>query len=208
MRTPLLYRLAFAPAACYNGKKVSWRFTMRIFFGLTLPGDARSAVESLSLSAQALLPGRYVLPGNHHLTLAFLGDVPESRLPEAEDVLARCAAAFPAPHIAVRGADHFGPASNAILVLRAEGRPDLAPLHDALLSCLEKAALPFSPGPFAPHITLARHVRAEPEALMRLSRMAREIPPFHAPCAHLFLSARDGTNVLRYTPLFRAGFVE
>ncbi len=181
---------------------------MRIFFGLSLPGGARSAVESLSLSAQALLPGRYVLPGNHHLTLAFLGDVPETRLNEARDVLARCAAAFPAPRIAVSGADTFGSASNAILVLRAESQPDLTPLHDALLSSLEKAALPFSPGPFAPHITLARHVRAEPDALLRLGRMAREIPAFHAPCAHLFLSARDEANVLRYTPLFHAGFAE
>lgn len=181
---------------------------MRIFFGLSLPGDTRSAVESLAPCAQALLPGRYVLPGNHHLTLAFLGDVPEARLPEAADVLARCAAAFPAPRVAVLDADYFGPASNAILVLRAESQPCLAPLHDALLSSLEKAALPFSPGPFAPHITLARHVRAEPVALARLGRMAREIPPFHAPCAHLFLSARDEADVLRYTPLFRAGFAE
>ncbi len=181
---------------------------MRIFFGLSLESGARSAVESLVPRAQALLPGRYVLPGNHHLTLAFLGDVPEERLPEARDVLARCAAAFPAPRIAVCGADYFGSASNAIRVLRAESRPDLAPLHDALLASLEKAALPFSPGPFAPHITLARHVRAESAALERLSAMARDIPAFCAPCAHLFLSARDEANVLRYTPLFDASFLE
>ncbi len=181
---------------------------MRIFFGLSLPDGVRDAVESLSLSAQALLPGRYTLPGNHHLTLAFLGDVPQERLSEAKDVLARCAAAFPAPQIAVRGADHFGPASNAILALRAEGEPDLAPLHGALLSALEGASLPFSPGPFAPHITLARHARIEPGALSRIDRQARGVPAFKAPCAHLFLSARDEANVLRYTPLFRAGFLQ
>lgn len=181
---------------------------MRIFFGLSLAGGARSAVESLSLRSRAILPGRYVLPGNHHLTLAFLGDVPEARLPEARDVLTRCAAAFPAPDIAVCGADFFGSAANAILVLRAESRPGLASLHDALLASLESAALPFSPGPFTPHITLARHVRTEPAALERLSRMARDVPAFHAPRAHLFLSARDETGVLRYTPLFHAGFLE
>lgn len=181
---------------------------MRIFFGLSLPGLACCAVESLSREGQALIPGRYTLPGNHHLTLAFLGDVPKERLPDAQDVLARCAAVFPAPRIAVSGADFFGSAQNAILILRAGSQPDLASLHDALTGALSEASLPFSPGPFSPHITLARHARTTPEALSRLSEDAKRVPAFTVPCAHLFLSARDEEDVLRYTPLFRAGFLD
>lgn len=180
---------------------------MRIFFGLSLPGPARRAVESLAREGQALIPGRYTLPGNHHLTLAFLGDVPKERLHGAQDVLARCAASFPAPHITVSGVGFFGSAQNAILVLRAGSQPGLSALHDALISALSEASLPFSPGPFSPHITLARHARTTPEALGRLGEDAKRVPAFTVPCAHLFLSARDEANVLRYTSLFCAGFL-
>lgn len=180
---------------------------MRIFFGLSLPEATRRAVESLSRGAQTLIPGRYALSGSHHLTLAFLGDVPQARLTEAQDVLTHCASAFPAPRIAVSGADFFGSAQNAILILRAESQPDLTALHRSLVSALGRAALPVSCGPFAPHITLARHAQISSAALLRLAEEAKRVPAFRAPCAHLFLSARDEANILRYTPLFHADFL-
>ena len=175
---------------------------MRLFFGLSLPGDVRAVTRACAESAALSIPGRYPPAENHHVTLAFLGEVEPARAGEAEAVLAACAAAFPAPQVTIRGPAHFGREENAIFILRAAGEPPLAPLHDALVRTLQERRLPFDPGPFSPHVTLARH-----------ARLAGAEPPPFAPVrfcavqAHLFLSARDAEGVLRYTPLASAPFM-
>lgn len=173
---------------------------MRLFFGLSLPDSVRAVTRSCAGIAAQSVPGRYVLPENHHVTLAFLGDVPPERLPDARDVLARCAAAFPVPVLTLDGLGCFGRRTNGILILRVQSDPPLAPLHAALVSALSEANLPADPGPFSPHITLARHA-ALPDALP-------VCPPvsFAAARAHVFLSARDKAGVLRYTPLETVSF--
>lgn len=178
---------------------------MRLFFGLPLPPHARQAVFARAREAERLLPGRYSLPENYHLTLAFLGEVSEERLSDAQAVLRECAASFPAPTVTLGAVDHFGRADRAILILRAQSDPPLDALHENLLSALQKAGLPAEPGPFSPHVTLARRADA--------TRLSSLDPACFSPCAvfraeHacLFLSARDEADVLRYTPLFRADF--
>lgn len=173
---------------------------MRLFFGLSLPDDVRAVTRACAEAAAACVPGRYAPAENHHITLAFLGEVPPERLPDARDVLARCAAAFPAPVLTLCGFDHFGRRENAILILRVHSEPPLGPLHDRLVRALAQADLPADPGPFSPHITIARHASL-PDALP-------VCPPasFRAASSHVFLSARDEAGVLRYTPLETVSF--
>lgn len=176
---------------------------MRLFYGLSLPDAVRLETASASREAALSIPGRYVLPENHHLTLAFLGEVPPERVPDAQQALAQTIARFPAPIISVRNFDIFGRPQNAILILRAESTPALDPLNAALKEALSCANLPFDPGPFSPHITLARHAD--------VTGGLPGQPPlpdcsFTAHTAHLFLSARDEENILRYTPIFTADF--
>lgn len=168
---------------------------MRLFFGLSLPSDVRAVTRACAESAALSVPGRYAPAENHHITLAFLGEVPPERLPDARDVLARCAAAFPAPVLTLDSFDCFGRRTNGILILRVSSEPPLEPLHDRLVRALAEADLPADPGPFSPHITLARHASL-PDTLP-------VCPPasFRAASSHVFLSARDEAGVLRYTPL-------
>ena len=49
---------------------------MRLFFGLSLPGDVRAVTRACAESAALSIPGRYPPAENHHVTLAFLGEVP------------------------------------------------------------------------------------------------------------------------------------
>ena len=179
---------------------------MRLFIGLSLPRDTRCAAADLAARAGALIPGRYALAENYHITLAFLGDAPPEDVPRIGEVLVRCAAAAPAPLLSPGQCDVFGRMDNGILVLRLASAPDLAPLHDALLSALRASGLPATDGPFAPHITLARHAAASPQALLSLEREALRVPAFRPARAHLYLSARDGAGILRYTPLLDAPF--
>ena len=173
---------------------------MRLFFGLSLPDDVRTLTRACAQEAQRMIPGRYAPGGNHHITLAFLGDVPEERLADACTVLARCAADFSAPRLTLDGFSYFGKAENAILILRVKSEPALDTLHARLVDALREAGLPADNGPFSPHITLARHARTAghwPECPSAC---------FTAEQAHVLLSARDHENVLRYTPLHTVFF--
>ena len=177
---------------------------MRLFYGLSLPEDIRRETAAIAEAAARRIPGRYALPENHHLTLAFVGEVPEARIPEAKAILARCAADFRAPRVTITGLARFGSADNGILILAAKSSPALDPLNQALRAALRDAGLPFDPGPFSPHVTLARHAKAEDAALTPLPAPLS----FTAGAAHLYLSARDAQNILRYTPIAAAPFAE
>lgn len=177
---------------------------MRLFFGLSLPDAARRAVAAFAAQAQSAVPGRYVPAENYHVTLAFLGEVEPRRLAQAQETLEHCVQSFPAPRLAPSGAALFGKSQNGILVLRFDSEPSLAPLHGALISALRARDLPADPGPFTPHVTLARHARAQEAALRALGAPAAA--GFCAREAHVFLSARDSDDILRYTPLFSTPF--
>lgn len=175
---------------------------MRLFYGLSLPAHIRQETARACALAQSVIPGRYALASNHHITLAFIGDVDPSRLRDAASALQRCVSAFPAPRITLTEPDSFGRPQNAILILRAQSNPPLEPLHAALRGALHDLRLPASPGPFSPHVTLARHALL-PQTLPRLTA---EPLTFTAENACLFLSARDRSGVLRYTPIFAVRF--
>lgn len=110
---------------------------------------------------------------------------------------------MPAPTITLGPVDFFGRAENAILILRALCNPPLDALHNALAADAQACGLPVDPGPFAPHITLARHAQTTAKALAAVSISPLSFAP---KSAHLFLSARDDADALRYTPLFSADF--
>mgnify|MGYP002287003791 FL=1 len=48
---------------------------MRLFYGLSLPDDIRAEAAFAARQAEARMPGRYGVPSNYHITLAFLGEV-------------------------------------------------------------------------------------------------------------------------------------
>ena len=174
---------------------------MRLFYGLSLPEDIRRACADCSQMAQKTIEGRYLPPSNYHITLCFLGEVPLERLEEAEKILTDTAARFPAPAVTLDACDYFGRAQNGILIIRACALPSLEPIHSALAHALSMTALPVDPGPFSPHITLARHACVEKKRLP--SVLPLSFMPTHA---HLFLSARNAENALTYTPIFSAAF--
>lgn len=169
---------------------------MRLFFGISLPAPVCEAVVRRACACRVVIPGRYVPENNYHITLAFLGDVPPERVSKAAGVLAQCLERHPAPLLTLGETDYFGRAQNGILIARVHSSPPLEPLHGALLSGLRAAALPFDPGAFSPHITLARHACVPAAPLP-----GGEALSFTAEHAHLYLSARNDQNILTYTPL-------
>ncbi len=151
---------------------------MRLFFAAMLPEDARRAVAALVEKLAATGPDcKWVEPDNLHLTLAFLGETPQSRLPELTRMLKEAAAGQGAFTAAF---DRLGAFSSLehpkVLWLGAEqGARELERLARPL-----RAA--FAPGqrPFQAHLTLGR-LRSD-RNLGRLRQALESIPVGRISC--------------------------
>jgi RNA 2',3'-cyclic 3'-phosphodiesterase len=143
--------------------------TRRLFFALWPDEEQRASLAHAVRKAVRTSGGRPVPGANVHLTLAFLGSVPESRVAELRAIARRTAAGFPREAVPLRltfeRLAHFGQAQ----VLAADATRD-ARLADvqALAGALaaETAAAGFSPDlkPFRPHVTVARKVARAPRS--------------------------------------------
>jgi RNA 2',3'-cyclic 3'-phosphodiesterase len=143
---------------------ISARGERRLFVAAYPPGpaveDLGRVVDGLQVSL-ANRPGRSTrVSARHrwHVTLAFLGDVPESRIEKAAQAVQR-AAQRPTPPIEISfaGAGTFGRGRSTILWAGLGGDvPALRALAATLRAELRRARLPFDPKPFQAHLTLAR----------------------------------------------------
>ena len=126
---------------------------MRLFFAL-MPDDAlRIALASLGRELAQRIGGRAVPAHNVHLTLAFLGEVEEARVPPLRTMLdALPRAAFALTLDRVGEWHHAGVAWIAPSVVP----PALVALHARLDEALAAERYPVEARPFRPHVTLVR----------------------------------------------------
>ncbi len=143
---------------------------MRLFYAVAADAEVRAAAAAV-VSRLRRAPGdyRWVDPRDMHLTLRFLGETPEERLPEVEALMRRAAAAAAPFEIVLGGAGAFeSPESPRVVWLGLdEGREPMERLADALGRDEER--------PFSPHLTLGRNRRtsAPPGFVAAL----RAVPP-------------------------------
>ncbi|WP_213454155.1 RNA 2',3'-cyclic phosphodiesterase [Rhizomonospora bruguierae] len=134
---------------------------MRLFVAAYPPPEAVSdlsaAVGRLEIGqrAGAGVNVRLATPEKWHITLAFLGDVAEERLPDVDAAL-RVATAPPAAPVPVRiaGGGRFGRGRFTIVWAGVQG--DLVPLAKAVRRQLKRSRIGYDPKPLKPHLTLAR----------------------------------------------------
>lgn len=134
--------------------------SLRLFYALWPDPALRAQLAALLTGVQ----GRLVPPANLHITLAFLGQQPVTRLPELLDIAAR---ARLSPMTLVL--DHFGyfRRHGVLWVGPREAPPTLLEGRAALVEMLNEAAVPFDAnGRFKPHVTLARDAAAPQATLL------------------------------------------
>jgi len=119
---------------------------MRAFVALDLP---EALIAPLTGLQRGLAFGRAVDEENLHLTLAFLGDLPEHRLDDVIEALSLIRA--PAPMVALAGLEVFGTA----LAARAEAA-GLEGLQAKVMRAAREAGLTLERRRFRPHVTFAR----------------------------------------------------
>lgn len=168
----------------------------RLFVALEPPEPVRRRIaavaEELRRAAGRADAVRWVPPENVHLTLQFLGAVPEERLPAVEAAL-RAAAADGGPlSLSLRGAGGF-PNARRPRVVWAGVEGDVAPLAALVAGLgarLAKLGFPPEDRPFSPHLTLgrARDGRGAPGLAGALAHAAGEATPWRVSELVLFES--------------------
>jgi 2'-5' RNA ligase len=122
----------------------------RLFFALLPGARARAALQAL---AHKHLParGRVVPAADLHLTLAFLGSVPESLLPRLRAAIASVDAA---PCGVVL--DRLERWRGGLLCVTGAACPEIVELHEKLVRLAVEADVPVDVRAFRAHVTLAR----------------------------------------------------
>jgi RNA 2',3'-cyclic 3'-phosphodiesterase len=129
---------------------------MRLFTGLDLPAEVIRALEALLGRLRPMARIKWSPPANLHVTTRFIGEWPESRLPDLRAALAALPAYPPIP-VHVRKLGFFpNPRSPRVFWAGVEASPDLAALAAATDRALDSLGLPPETRPFSPHLTLAR----------------------------------------------------
>ncbi|GMW07699.1 MAG: RNA 2',3'-cyclic phosphodiesterase [Nevskiales bacterium] len=131
----------------------------RLFFALWPDAVTRAALIRATRALVRHCGGRPVPPRDFHLTLAFLGTVPDERFDAVRAAAAGCRLEpltllldrlgyFPAPRVL-----WLGPSAPPV---------SLARFVAALATALAAVGQPPDPRPFHPHLTLARKVASAP----------------------------------------------
>jgi RNA 2',3'-cyclic 3'-phosphodiesterase len=141
---------------------------VRLFVAVDPPpvalDDLAAVVDLLAVSAAG---ARVTARPLWHVTLAFIGEVPDDQVPAATAALDAAVRDAPGvPLLRIRGGGRFGRGKMTILWAGVDG--ELRPLRRAVTRQLKAARLPFDAKRFHPHLTLARPgERLPPEDLRR-----------------------------------------
>ena len=136
----------------------------RLFFALWPDDGARAGLAAAVREFVPAGAGRAQRPDQWHVTLEFLGDVPESGLQDVRDAAVVAAAGASACELEFDQLQHWK--RTQVLCLAASSTPEpLAALVQSLRSELQLRGFTPQARPFRPHVTLARRVlRAPPSA--------------------------------------------
>lgn len=169
--------------------------TERLFLALTLPPAVR---DVLAAKAQPLPGVHWTPPEQLHVTLRFLGDVPEEQI---EPMIARLAKVRVEPFILpIEGTGIF-PLNRPPRVLWigvGSGHPRLFQLRQRLDDALIASGLQLDVRTFHPHITLARCTEdvAATLAQWQQARKSLVAPPFRVEAFDLYASDLQPTGAV------------
>jgi 2'-5' RNA ligase len=180
---------------------------MRLFTGLAIPPSVIALLETVMNQLRPLAPLRWSPPENLHITTKFIGEWPETRLPELEDSLGKMPR--PAPFILTIARFGFlpNPHHPKIFFAGVHGDGRLNELAKNTEETLALIGVKKETHPYTPHLTLARVGKALPPAHALRERIAHlnpEFGAFEATEFHLYQSSNSAYTKLSTYPLARA----
>jgi 2'-5' RNA ligase len=133
---------------------------VRLFVALEIPPDVRENLTAMleALRAVSKEP-RWVRPGSLHVTLKFLGEVPETKVDAVRTALAQVRSEQPVT-LDFRGLGFFPNEKHPrVFWAGIEASTNLAMLAGDIEGAVEKLGIPREQRSFSPHLTLARFER-------------------------------------------------
>jgi RNA 2',3'-cyclic 3'-phosphodiesterase len=128
---------------------------VRLFVAVEPPAEALDHLAAFTAGLAVVRTGTRVTARHlWHVTLAFLGEVPEERVPAAIAAVDGTVTGQEPPGLRISGGGRFGRGRFTIMWAGISG--DLRPLRLALAKQLRKAKLPYDDKRFHPHLTVAR----------------------------------------------------
>jgi RNA 2',3'-cyclic 3'-phosphodiesterase len=166
---------------------------MRLFVAVEIDEAVRHAlgdVVARFAEAVANVPGlqvRWVRVEQIHVTLRFLGDIADDRLPTVEAALAAVESGPPFD-LRLAGIGLFPPAGRpAVVWAGLEGAAPLVALQARIESQLRQTGIAAETRRYRPHITLGRVTSARAGARAALEEGQPEVPPVSWPVDHFSL---------------------
>ncbi len=144
----------------------------RIFVAIALPEDLAATLASV------LPPGltglRLVDPALLHITLVFVGAIPDDRVGDVASAVRAAVRAVRAIDVRIDGIGHFQAHGRMEAVWAGIGGDTaaLAGLAERIRAELARRRVPFDAKPFRPHLTLARLRRSATDAEARATAAA------------------------------------
>lgn len=133
--------------------------TLRLFIAVPIPEGMKESLEVLQSSWKVRAHGvRWVKPEGLHITLKFLGNVPEEQLQAIKEAMKKALLGFTPFEVRVKGVGAF-PSLRSPRVLWVgieDEKGKLKEIFKALERALEKLGFPREDRPFSPHLTLGR----------------------------------------------------
>ena len=128
---------------------------MRVFIAVDLSNEIRNALREVQHELRPLSDSaRWVAPESIHITLKFLGEVPEKRIEEIDAQLAGLS--WKPFTVTVRGVGFFPGNRSPRVVWAGMEAPTMQGLAEQLDTRMERLGFEKEKRAFRPHITLAR----------------------------------------------------
>jgi 2'-5' RNA ligase len=184
---------------------------VRLFIAIDLDEAARTAIaeEQRRLNTaigQSRATIKWVRPEQMHLTLVFLGEVPEARAPAIVDAISQ-PIDQPSFDLAFTGIGVFPPrgAPNVLWIGASTGETASIELQRRVADRVGQLGVPLERRPFHPHLTLARFKESRPgdRAAVLAAGADRVVAAVHVDHATLYQS-RLSSQGPAYSALARA----
>jgi len=168
---------AEAAGALVSGRENEKTNKVRLFIGLELPAAVKAHVQKAAGPALSRVQkGRLTEVENYHLTVFFIGEVPEEEVPAWKACVAKAAAASPGFELTLCHTGFFSRKNRKILWFGSEASDRLEALYKHVMAAADETLLSqgkpgasTQPGAnrlFSPHVTLGREIVAEDEAVV------------------------------------------
>jgi 2'-5' RNA ligase len=131
---------------------------MRLFYAINFSDEIKDRLTDIqSQLRKRVRTGRFSLRDNLHLTLVFIGEVPESRAQALFDITD--ALVFEPFELLISGLGSFRRDRGSIVWCGIEGGDRLQSLYENLAGRVRNAGFDIEARRYTPHLTLARDVK-------------------------------------------------